>query len=396
MPEHQSKPSGAAPDPGHGDADSTLGLEPAAKITCEVYKSLAPQAEAALKALGVDRVQQHSRRALVLRERAAVPFLAPTLRLEEDPAEVYEFYLPRPQAQGALLAWARALRLFTPGRGTICAEDVSILGAPGLDMLNRQVQAPGAVLQPDEHLPQLVLLNCVVQRGRGNDVARCALEAGTSVPSINFGVGTGVRERVGLLRIAIPADKEIVSLLVESHEQQEMLDMLIRAGRLDEPGRGFIAAYPVPFGVRNPRGLRGRQRYSASMDQIVAAIDHLSAGTDWRRRGGEALAAPRRELLSELVNLNLSCSEGSSEAVLEIAMRAGAGGATISRSQHFSPSGRRVPAFPGRELVDLGLRPQQLPSLLQSLRDSGAFGSEVACFVEAKALLAACTYVAAE
>jgi hypothetical protein len=370
-------------------------LVPAAKITCEVYKSLAPQAEAALAALGVDRVQQHSRRALALRERAAVPFLAPTLRLDEDPAEVYEFYLPRSQAQSALLAWARALRLFTAGRGSIYAEEVRIVSAAQLDMLNTQVLAVESALQPDEHLPPLVLLNCVVQRGRGNDLARCALEAGTSVPSINFGVGTGVRDRLGLLRIAIPADKEIVSLLVEAHEQQEMLEMLIEAGRLDEPGRGFIAAYAVPFGVRNPRGLRGRQRHSASMDQIIAAIDHLSAGTHWRRRGGEAQAGPRRELLRDLVNLNLSCSEGSSEAVLEMAMLAGAGGATISRSQHFSPSGRRVPAFPGRELIDLGLRPQQLPGLLQSLRDSGAFGDEVACFVEAKDLPAAFTYVAA-
>ncbi len=393
MSERKTAHAAAAAAPG-GDADAALRLEPAAKITCEVYNSLAAEAEAALKALGVDRVQQHSRRAVALRERAAVPFLAPTLRLEEDPAEVYEFYLPQRQAQAALLACARALRLFAPGRGTIHAEEVRILDAAGLDMLNRQVQADDATPRLDEHLPPLALLNCVVQRGRGNDLARSALEAGSSVPSINFGIGTGLRERVGLLRIAIPADKEIVSLLVEAHEQQDMLGLLIDAGRLHEPGRGFIAAYPVPFGVRNPRGLRGRQRHGATMDQIVAAIDHLSGGNDWRRRGGEVRSGPRRELLSDLVNLNLSCSEGSAEAVLEIAMSAGAGGATISRCQHFSPSGRRVPAFPGRELIDLGLRPQQLPGLLQSLRDRGALGSETACFVEVKALPAAFTYVA--
>jgi len=63
-------------------------MKKAAKITCEVYKSISPQAEAALVAMRVDYAQVQARRMVVLRERVPLPFLPPTTRLEEDPAEV--------------------------------------------------------------------------------------------------------------------------------------------------------------------------------------------------------------------------------------------------------------------------------------------------------------------
>ena len=365
----------------------------ATKITCEVYASLAPQAEAALAALGVDSALQHSRRALVLRERVALPFLPPATRLEQDPAEVFEIYLPRAAARSVLLAWARALQLFTPGRGTIYAEEVQLLSAPGLELGNAQLGAEGSE-GPGERLAPLALINCVVQRGRGNDLARAALEIGSNVPSINFGTGTGVRDRLGLLRIAIPADKEVLSLLVDAHEQQEILDTLIEAARLDQPGRGFIAAYAVPFGVANPRAFRGRQRHSATMDQIIAAIDHLKAGTDWRRRSGGVAQPSQRRYLRDLVNVTLSCNEGNSAQLLDTAMRAGAGGATLSRTRLVSPSGKTLAAFPGRELIDLGLAPDKVAGLLRALHEAGAFAAEVACAVETKALPLAFTYMA--
>ena len=76
-------------------------MTPAARITCEVDKSLSAQALSALGAMHFELVQVHPRRAVVLSERAALPFLPPTTRLEEDPVEVYEVYLPRAQARGA-------------------------------------------------------------------------------------------------------------------------------------------------------------------------------------------------------------------------------------------------------------------------------------------------------
>lgn len=372
-------------------------LTPAAKITCEVDKSLSAQVLAALDAMGVELAQVHPRRAVVLSERAALPFLPPTTRLDEDPVEVFEVYLPRVQARGALLAWARALGLFTPGRGSIYAEDVELLNPQGTDICAASVAVPEAEQQPGERLSNLVLINCVVQRDYGNAVARCAIEAGSNLPSINFGTGTGVRDRLGLLRIAIPAEKEIVSLLVDPHDARATLDILIDAGRLDLPGRGFIGAYPVSVGVTNPKSSRGVQRHSASMEQIIGAIDELKAGTRWRHRAGADDLATRqkRRWLTDLVNVTLNCNEGSADRLVATAMGAGAGGATITKAKLFSPSGGEFAASPAREIVDLGIGPEKLDRLIEALRDAGAFEAETACLVETKPLPTAFTYLAA-
>jgi hypothetical protein len=365
----------------------------AAKLTCEVYKAIAPQAQAALESLRIDLAQTHARRAVVLRERAALPFLPPTTRLEEDPVEVHEIYLPREHARDALVALARELHLFSAGRGAAYAEEVEILDPVGLGVVAAGAVPATGQPHPGERIAPLALLNCVVQRGHGNDIARCALETGSNVPTVNFGIGTGVRDRLGLLRIAIPAEKEIVSLLVEPAEQEAALDALIAAGRLDRPGRGFIGAYPLAFGIANPKSFRGWQRHSATMDQVISAIDELKSGTDWRRRSG-AGNVPRtaRRWLADRLNVTLNCNEGSADLLLPIAMAAGAGGATISKAKQHSPGGKPLRASPAREVIDFGLLPARLDALLLALHDGGAFGDESACFVEMRPLPLSFTY----
>lgn len=368
----------------------------AAKITCEVDKSLAAHAQTVLAELGADQVLLHPRRAVVLRERAPLPFLPATTRLEEDPVEVCEVYVPPAQARSVVLRWARELRLFTPGRGAIYAEEVELISPPTIDCCNPRVALPHDSERPGERLPALALVSCVVQRGHGNEIARCALETGSNVPTVNFGTGTGVRDRLGLLRIAIPAEKEIVALLVEPGEQDGTLDALIDAGRLDQPGRGFIAAYPLAFGVANPKSFRGQQRHSATMDQVIAAIDDLKSGTEWRQRSGGAQGAarPARGWLTGLLNVTLNCNEGRADRLLAVAMGAGAGGATITKSKLVAPGGKALAASPAREVIDFGLPRGRLEPLTAALRDSGAFGAETACFIETKPLPTAFTYVA--
>lgn len=368
---------------------------PATKITCEVYRHLAAQAHAALVALGLDVVLSRPRRAVVLRERAPLPFLPPTTRLEEDPSEVLECYVPRDRARGALLALARELRLFTPGRGSIHAEEIELAGVPAPDSVNADVAALDGVERPGERLARLVLVSAVVQRGRGNGLARALLERGTAVPSVDFGIGTGLRDRLGLLRVAVPAEKEIVSVLVDADDEAATFDAVIDAGRLDLPGRGFVGACPVAFGVANPRSLRGLQRHRATMDQIIAAIDELKGHAAWRRRAADGDARPPRRALAARLNVTLVGHEGTADRLVAAAMRAGAGGATIGKARQSSPSGRRAVAVAGREVVDFGLAPERVGVLVDALRADGAFGDDVACVVETKPLPKSFTFVEA-
>lgn len=366
---------------------------PATKITCEVYRHLAAQVHAVLVALGVDAVLSRPRRAVVLRERTPLPFLPPTTRLEEDPSEVFECYVPRERARAVLLALARELRLFTPGRGAVHAEEVELAGAPALHALNQEVAAPEGAERPGERLARLALVSAVVQRGCGNGLARALLERGTAVPSVDFGIGTGLRDRLGLLRVAIPAAKEIVSVLVDADDEAATFDTVIDAGRLDLPGRGFVGACPVAFGVANPRSLRGLQRHGATMEQIVLAIDELKGGSAWRRRAADADGVAPRRVLAARLNVTLVGHEGTADRLVAAAMRAGAGGATIGKARLSSPSGRRAVAVAGREVVDFGLAPERVGALVDALQADGAFGDDVACWVETKPLPKSFTFV---
>jgi nitrogen regulatory protein PII len=89
-------------------------------------------------------------------------------------------------------------------------------------------------------LKGLVVITCIVQRGRADDVMKAANKAGATGATIYFARGTGVREKLGLLGIAISAEKEVISICVPETKSQPIFDAMVRAGKLNTPGMGFI------------------------------------------------------------------------------------------------------------------------------------------------------------
>ncbi len=55
-------------------------------------------------------------------------------------------------------------------------------------------------------------ITCIVQRGEGDRIAKISLNTGASVPITTHGTGSGVRDKLGLLRITIPPEKELINL----------------------------------------------------------------------------------------------------------------------------------------------------------------------------------------
>ena len=91
------------------------------------------------------------------------------------------------------------------------------------------------------YLTDVFLLTCVVQSGFSDVIFKAALSVGTSAGAISHHArGIGVRERLGILGIAVEADKEVVSILVSSEQRDLVFDIIYRAAGLDVPGRGFI------------------------------------------------------------------------------------------------------------------------------------------------------------
>lgn len=89
------------------------------------------------------------------------------------------------------------------------------------------------------------LITAVVQRGKADDVTQAAIAAGAQAATIAFGRGQGVRERLGLLGLAIQPEKEIISIVIEESLLDQVMAAMVRTGHLDQPGIGFLYVTPV-------------------------------------------------------------------------------------------------------------------------------------------------------
>ena len=94
-------------------------------------------------------------------------------------------------------------------------------------------------------LTDLALITCIVQRGLADDIVKAAQEAGAQGATIFYGRGFGVRERLGMLGLAIEVEKEVVDIVVASDQVDRIFEKIYIAGRLDTPGMGFMYVTPL-------------------------------------------------------------------------------------------------------------------------------------------------------
>jgi nitrogen regulatory protein PII len=91
-----------------------------------------------------------------------------------------------------------------------------------------------------QYLTNLVLISCIVERGEGDNIVEAAKKAGATAATVLFARGTGIRERLGLLGIAIQPEKEIIEIVVDKDHADVIFDAMAEAGQLHLPGKGFI------------------------------------------------------------------------------------------------------------------------------------------------------------
>lgn len=92
---------------------------------------------------------------------------------------------------------------------------------------------------------QMHLITCVVQRGNGDAISKAAIKAGAGGATIHFARGTGTRERLGLLGLAVVPEKEVIFVLCEEEESPTIFDAMCKAGKLDVPGMGIAYVAPI-------------------------------------------------------------------------------------------------------------------------------------------------------
>jgi len=95
------------------------------------------------------------------------------------------------------------------------------------------------------YLTDVALITCIVSAGRGDVVIKAAQSMGAAGALVYHARGIGPRERLGLLGIAVEAEKDVVSILVASDHQDAVFEAVYRAAELNIPGAGM--AYVTPL-----------------------------------------------------------------------------------------------------------------------------------------------------
>ncbi len=106
------------------------------------------------------------------------------------------------------------------------------------------------------HNPSLIVT--IVRKGWGNTVLQATVEAGASGGTIWLGRGIGVNETQSIFGIAIEPEKEIVLTLVPGNKIDVILQEIIRAAELEQPGHGLAFVVPIEKVVGMPH-IAGRE-----------------------------------------------------------------------------------------------------------------------------------------
>ena len=94
-------------------------------------------------------------------------------------------------------------------------------------------------------LTDVELVTCIVQRGVAEDIIKAAQDVGAQGATVYYARGGGVRERLGVLGLAIEVEKEVINIIVATDQIDRIFEKMYIAGKLDTPGMGFMYVTPL-------------------------------------------------------------------------------------------------------------------------------------------------------
>ena len=81
------------------------------------------------------------------------------------------------------------------------------------------------------YLTDASILTCVARAGMAEAILKAARDLGVMTGAISHHArGHGARERLGLLGIAVEAEKDVISMIVSNEQQDTVLKGIYRAG----------------------------------------------------------------------------------------------------------------------------------------------------------------------
>ena len=221
------------------------------KINIILNKELSPALVDDLHALGVKQFYVQVARTSILEKTNGISNFFNRSSLSTYPVEIISLFVDEKHEDSLMSYLTRKYDLKTPGKGSIYSQEITITHAHPDYITEQDINLK--IGQGENFFHQLMGIVCIVQRGEGDKINKIALNYGASVPATTYGEGSGVRDKLGLLRITIPPEKELTNLTISKHDAEAMMEMYITQGKLDEPGRGFAYLYPIKQGLVNTK-----------------------------------------------------------------------------------------------------------------------------------------------
>ena len=364
------------------------------KISIILSKDLSTALVDDLYALGVKQLFVQVGRTSILEKTNGISNFFNRSSLSTYPVEIISLFVDEKYENSLMSYVTHKYDLKTPGKGSIYSQEISISHAHPDYIIEQDINLK--IEQGENFFHQLMGIVCIVQRGEGDRINKIALNYGASVPVTTHGEGSGVRDKLGLLRITIPPEKELTSLTISKHDADAVMELYITQGKLDEPGRGFAYLYPIKQGLVNTKISRNSSSQAASVEQMISAIDSIKGGMEWRKARLEHDSNKRREFLTELTEMGLVCEEGRGTSLTEAAMSSGAPGATISkvRSVKISKDLEMIRFI--REICKMIVPTGKVEDITNALKATGCFEGEDKAMLYTVPVQKAFTYRAKE
>ena len=94
-------------------------------------------------------------------------------------------------------------------------------------------------------LTNVALITCIIQRGLADAALEAARDAGAQGATVHYAKGMGIRERLGLLGVAVEVEKEVINIVVSMDQADRVFEKIYLATNLDTPGMGIIYITPL-------------------------------------------------------------------------------------------------------------------------------------------------------
>ncbi len=185
-----------------------------------------------------------SRYNIILRSRGTVQAkLMRLLGIDSLERETVLTLFGRRLDEDTLSSFVERLQLDKPGNGITFVLSVGkVMSCMG------NYRAEGSALpRPDSGDGELLfdLVMSIVSRGYSEDVVDAARGAGAEGGTIINARGTGIHETTQFFGISIEPEKEIILNLVLRDKTRRVVDAIVKATRMESPGRGIAMVLPV-------------------------------------------------------------------------------------------------------------------------------------------------------